>query len=609
MDASSALSALASVIKYLYQLAEQAKQNKEECKRLATHADTLYRSLDSQSRPNMPEDLVKRIQRLSNVLSDLCDTLEGLEHQSYLKRLLWSPSISDRIKKANQCMQDAIQAFHLDNEIDIRRFQHEHQKAMAADAENTQSNFKKVQDNDQAILSLLEVHKAEMQEDMLGIYQYLSGEQNGPKRDLLQRGLHAMQRKSGKMRHTPNELMVTSLDVVVHHDRKLGSGGFAEVYECTWKGIRAAVKVLDKGISDTMLLQEMEVWRRLRHPHILEFYGAAPLSDPPFFLCALKMNGNALMFLQKNPQADRRKLLHDASLGLLYLHSHSIIHGDLKAANILIDENGQACLSDFGLSKIKMHTSTLRSFKPDLSQHGTARWMSPEQMLDGVTNNETDIYSFGMTMYEIYSGVPPFSNTADPLLLQLVVEWGRRPRRPDNEANELDDQTWQLMEAAWHADPKHRPSASEVVSRLLSENKVTRVVPVGLGYIPPKQIATPTARLQPTTASPSVIQRPAQTLTSPPEPLSFFDRLLAEARNDPDYTRARRSYTRQHPAQILTSLGPMTQPPGSMTTRVAARNNGTPIDNKDDNFDPDYTSNRSRPRPPAIWNEAPWESR
>jgi serine/threonine protein kinase len=95
--------------------------------------------------------------------------------------------------------------------------------------------------------------------------------------------------------------------------------------------------------------------------------------------------------------------------------------------------------------------------------------MAPEQMVRGITNKTTDIYSFGMTIYEIFTGAAPFANTIDSYLFVAVVDRAIRPLRPTESAivqYGLDDTLWALIEECWSQEPKDRPIAATVASRL-----------------------------------------------------------------------------------------------------------------------------------------------
>jgi serine/threonine protein kinase len=172
-----------------------------------------------------------------------------------------------------------------------------------------------------------------------------------------------------------------------------------------------------------------------------EFLGANILDEKPFIMTPYLENGNARHYLQKHPDRDRLQIvrlsnfhvlvllmftvymqLHGISLGLVHLHSHGIIHGDLKAVrlphlssymrmtydkidtsqlNVLIDHGGKAILCDFGLSRIKADV-TSRTLKPGEGHIvGSHCWMAPERLLGGLLTKPCDIYAFAMTLYEV----------------------------------------------------------------------------------------------------------------------------------------------------------------------------------------------------------------
>ncbi|KDQ11086.1 hypothetical protein BOTBODRAFT_114885 [Botryobasidium botryosum FD-172 SS1] len=165
--------------------------------------------------------------------------------------------------------------------------------------------------------------------------------------------------------------------------------------------------------------------------------------------------------------------------GLEYLHARNppIIHGDLKANNVLISGDGTACLSDFGLSRT--HAGTNSAVVPvtsgglpiapiTMAYHANFRWGAPEVLLDGMRRTPaSDIYSLGRLKVELLTGEIPFPNLADQVIIQRIAA-GRydRPTGSDAVACGLDDEMWALILECWDRNPLKRPSASQVVEQL-----------------------------------------------------------------------------------------------------------------------------------------------
>jgi WD40 repeat protein len=164
--------------------------------------------------------------------------------------------------------------------------------------------------------------------------------------------------------------------------------------------------------------------------------------------------------------------------------------------NVLIDASDNAVLCDFGLSHVKADVKS-HTVRPDGgSVVGSRNWMAPERLLGGSLKKPCDIYSFGMTLYEVSSGDKSPRCDSDPFVYQiyangmplselsfsefveLVVRQDVRPKRPDDEdAPQLSDSIWELAETCWVKDSKQRPTASavcDVLSHLLDTTSVAR---------------------------------------------------------------------------------------------------------------------------------------
>lgn len=213
----------------------------------------------------------------------------------------------------------------------------------------------------------------------------------------------------------------------------------------------------DRIKKDRRLRRELIIWGRLIHGNILPLYGVA-LGFGPFtaMVSPWAKNGSLTMYLESHRDLlipDRFKLLSDIASGLHYLHSSQVVHGDLSGSNVLVMENGTACLSDFGLSGVVSEFFGSSTFSSTISCN--IRWGAPELFVlpenqDGSTNRpskEADVYSFGSIMLQVLSGKVPYYYIKQQMQIIMMVVDGKKPRRP--EEPKIAEEHWSMIESCW----------------------------------------------------------------------------------------------------------------------------------------------------------------
>ncbi|TFY55730.1 hypothetical protein EVJ58_g8066 [Rhodofomes roseus] len=233
-----------------------------------------------------------------------------------------------------------------------------------------------------------------------------------------------------------------------------------------------AISIID--LLDGTFCREAVLWRRLSHPNITPFIGIDEKNFPFSAVCKWMPNGNIAAYLKDSPGANRPELLVDIAQGLEYLHSRGVLHGDIKGANILIDERLHACLADFGLSAVTYDPNTVNAISTSSSVNGSIRWMAPELLnpeeagLEHARPSaESDIYSLAMVMWEVYTGRIPFYNLTRDATVVFRVILGIRPERPTAATSlGLSDDIWNLMEHGWCPQWQRRPRIKHVLEIL-----------------------------------------------------------------------------------------------------------------------------------------------
>lgn len=263
--------------------------------------------------------------------------------------------------------------------------------------------------------------------------------------------------------------------------RSLGSGGFGSVY-CARDTITeklVAIKELTCDFLDDknqlFFQREVEILARLQHPTVMSLYGFTKYDpnsfDKPAIITQYMENGslddvikNEYRGLAPPGWSETKRFINVYGIvaGMVYLHDNRIIHRDLKALNIMIDDQFEPKISDFGLSKFVALGQTIYQ----TTHKGTPYYMAPEiyegEDYDGF---KSDVYAFGMMLYVIYTGVEPWTGIKSPMILMRKVMEGSRPTIPEDVPKCIA----QLIERCWDSNPLSRPTFREMILLLETE--------------------------------------------------------------------------------------------------------------------------------------------
>ncbi|KZT67854.1 hypothetical protein DAEQUDRAFT_693396 [Daedalea quercina L-15889] len=283
-------------------------------------------------------------------------------------------------------------------------------------------------------------------------------------REFIETGIDALRRLSTAEVSLPS-WTITRYEV--DREQKIGIGFFSDVYKGTWRDRTVAIKVLADMTPRQLFIHEVNIWKSLAHPNVLELLGASSASSEPpwFFVSPYLKNGSLVSYLKGLPSLDSvdlLKMIHEIAKGMAYLHSKEVLHGDLKGANVLVDDRGHCVISDFGQSEIK---SEIYRLSGTPTPHGTLRWQAPELMAghSGLTQ-QIDVYAFAICCIEVLTkGALPWPLADDDAVRHFVLKENMRPEIP------LVNQKWiplltEIMRACWRRDPAGRPPFSKVVT-------------------------------------------------------------------------------------------------------------------------------------------------
>ena len=215
--------------------------------------------------------------------------------------------------------------------------------------------------------------------------------------------------------------------------RRIARGGMGEVFEAEQLslGRRVAVKVLAPSLlrdaeARRRFENEARLIARLRHPNIIEVYGAGATDRCVFYVMAL-ITGESLAHHPPNDLRALAKIGLQTAQALAYAHANGILHRDIKPANLLLDANGDVHVSDFGIAAALRDGEVLRESAE--AQLGTLRYMAPERLANGISDFATDQYALGVTLRELIEGAPPLPERDPDALARRICEAPLPPLR------------------------------------------------------------------------------------------------------------------------------------------------------------------------------------
>ncbi|KAG2036693.1 kinase-like domain-containing protein [Suillus americanus] len=276
--------------------------------------------------------------------------------------------------------------------------------------------------------------------------------------------------------------------VVRHEIYPTLSGTYSDVWRSTWYHDKrkrdVAVKSLkipfsnedEKSKNCQNLLGKISRWAQLHHENVLPLYGIAhDFGHFPSLVTPWVDEGSLNDYIANHHLSLRSKLgiAKQVVAGLGYLHAHSIVHGDISGLNILVDHQGRAQLSDFGVMLLLAEIPT--SAQPSGGIRSAVRWTDPQlfepqkgEIDPCIPTEQTDIYSIGSILLQLLTGSIPYYDIKDNIRVLILSSTGVKPRCPPGTF--VTSAQWSFIERCW--SPRglpSRPTIEEIEEFLESE--------------------------------------------------------------------------------------------------------------------------------------------
>lgn len=417
---------------------------------------------------------IQAIKNILNIISSYADDKQSFNREEEKAASTMMTKLDEFTELLSQCQREVCITFLLSTPIsatkeEVKQFRHSMKESLLVLGLTQAANYMEISDSDLTSQDLVDMKRIGIVLEQLYKKNQKEAGDRIEKRfqSLEELGVHydAEELDSLTIPEIPESLKL----LIKHEDcvfeKTIGRGQSGTVYLGHFKDSddNIAIKVLSK---QTLSQADVESYRRevyfltiLSHPSLTKFCGYT--EDAPFYICTEFMSGGSLYHkLRNNPEqlnpTTRSLIALTVARGLEYLHSKGVIHRDLKSLNVLLDDNNNAKICDFGMVRT-------RDSRPMTGMIGTVHWMAPEVLMSTPFYDErVDVYSFGIFLWELLTGQMPYKDMQANQIIRTVTELGERPPIPEDCPQHLA----KLITKCWSQDPEDRPTMAKVVAEL-----------------------------------------------------------------------------------------------------------------------------------------------
>ncbi|KIY51139.1 hypothetical protein FISHEDRAFT_71430 [Fistulina hepatica ATCC 64428] len=414
-------------------------------------------------REYLPTNIIS-CRRLYRLLTRVKDKTFAWSVLSPLRSLLRQDEIRHGIEDLREELRLVAHRFHINMSLEHLRLQQEAARDQAELRDLLLSILRSNRDMNELVNQFSVPQAGESPVDtVMGMIQTELRPGTSPlpstQRKSMQEGLRFIRDKTDRL---PPLADLTG-QIIRTSNARVETGSYMDVYQGgIWLDKETVALGLPKQLANDQahhrrFQRQVDVWRGIKHENVLPLYGVYYEDSKIFTVSPWMDNGTLLDYVQQHPNVNRFKLLYQAARGVEYLHRQDIVHGDIRCANILVNKEGVARVSYFGLSKFLAHQggNLLTYSDPN------PRWSAPELLhAQGQFSTQSDVWSMAMACLELLTGKPPFYKFDRSIAVLNELSHSRIPERPRKDAthSELCDELWGFVRKCWHKKPSHRPS-------------------------------------------------------------------------------------------------------------------------------------------------------